>query len=283
MSQIIGNVVCQELVAGSREGNGARGAQATKRWLCDWADRFKLADALMGEGVGQTLAGMDLTAPVQHPHIVAPCLANQVWIGGVDSPRKGADGYLEWNYAIVEVDYAAPVFGTPAYPYPEFSPDPTQPILYAEINLDIESQELTLRDSVYWQEGIGLAGKTLSSTYHSVHIPIVHVGLTFHRTRFLPLAASVTAAKAPLNVNDPWWGLPRGHWLFKGVRTHTAVYSDGLAKDCTLALVGRPIASWNKATEDGRNWYLVGDKDGNDLMDYYDFNNLIFPTYRTGW
>lgn len=219
MAISIGGIVCEELREGFEEGVGDSGANATKKFLCNWADRYTVADAIMFRATGTGTGGpVTITSPMPYPE--SPnMLAREIAIEG---RGKYTQGPIQGQFAqaVVSVNYGVPTWG--AIPLPNMSFDPGMPFVYATQDIDFSREMVTIpKSSVKLANGHKL--KDLPYAF-----PLVHAIMTIqlHRVPFLPAAQILTSMQKPLN-NSTFLGVASGHLMFAGCHNHMEALSDG--------------------------------------------------------
>lgn len=219
MAITIGGVVCQEMREGFEEGIHEQGPHATKKFLCDWASRFTVANTFLGlvHGTGRGSA-VTLTTPMSYPES-ANLLAREITIEG---RGKYTDGPVQGQFvqAVITVNYGVPTWG--AIPLPNMSIDPGSPFTYATQDIDFSREMVTLpKSSVTLANGNKL--KDLPYAF-----PLVHAIMTIqlHRVPYLPAGQIIAAMQKPLN-DSTFLGVAPGHLMLAGCKNHMQAMSDG--------------------------------------------------------
>jgi hypothetical protein len=118
MAIVIGGVLCQELVVGNSENAGAQGLVADKRVICNYTDRYKVANALLviasANATGQPILFSNPAHYPESPNLIP----KNVHIEGVGSPSQGPLA-ITFPYAMISITYG--VFNWDAFP----TDDPT--------------------------------------------------------------------------------------------------------------------------------------------------------------
>lgn len=216
---IIGGVQCEELREGYDEEITDRGPGASKGFLCAWADRYAVANGLLGLSSGTGSGGpVNLTAPQQWPE------SRNMFVQNVSITGKGKaiQGPLQIEFAMAVVTAHYGVLQWGATPLPYMSIDPSTPFTYASQNISFSREMVTVpKSSVTLANGHKL--KDLPYAF-----PIVHAIMTIqlHRVPYLPAVQILNAMKKPLN-STTFLGVAPGHLLFAGCDNHMEAASDG--------------------------------------------------------
>lgn len=235
----IGGVDCEVISKGYEEHADQSGQGATRGYLCDWNDRFKVAHALLGlVRVSGTGAGTSID--FENPMGLAELplmVAMGVRIEGKGRPINNAVG-LGYERAIVWATYGILPYASGGGGQALISPQDsfiycTQELDASETYVDIPGQVLE-----YVSDG------SRSNINRAVQVTVVHMSLTFHKLPYIPMPALAHAGK----VNDALFlGIARGKVKFDGVkvsRDYSAADSEVLQK-ATFRFSYRPISDWN--------------------------------------
>ena len=243
MAQTIGGVVCQELVQGYTEGAGAQGLQSTKRYLCDWSNRYLVANSFLGltlasGGIGSFL---NITSPLPHPE--SPnIIAREVFLEGAGTPTQGTK-QLQFPYAIITVNYGVNTWNAfPSDdPYGNFSFDPQQPYIYASQELEWSAEFVNITNqNLQFSDSTPLPGK------YGTRIPNATLVLTLHRLPWLPMG-NVINYVGKLNVST-WLQCAAGTLRFDGAGTQRTAATDGSRlQEVTYKFTYRSAAPWDYA------------------------------------
>lgn len=275
MSATIGGIVCEEMVEGLKEGVDGSGPHATKKYLCDWADRFAVANGLIGIVTNPGGAGGTPTfaSPTRYPES-ANMFATQVAIEGRGKPTQGT-AQLQFPKAVVVA-----TFGVPPYNYlpsPNMSIDPATPFIYATQEIDIGLDSYTIPASAVKATGPDAPlAKDQTIPYAKAEI-----SLTLHRYPYNPaqLIFNLTG-----NLNSTvFLGCAIGKLRFNGGKTHNTASSDGTyTQDVNLSFSFRKIARWDYVFHPNgtSGWVALKDKSSNSLHSLSDFLDLIPSSYR---
>jgi hypothetical protein len=270
MSVTIGGIACDELFRDYEEGVNARGPYGSKAYLCDWANRYAVANAMLGLS-SYSGGAVSFTAPMPHPE-TPRMYVQDVALAGVGKPGAGT-GNIRYEKAVVVARFGVSEFGAiiPGDLPAQLNIDPATPFIYAE---------QTLEDSVEWKT---IPGKKVKVTgglplTQDLAFPIhdVVMNITLHRLPFMP----VNTARLKNRVNSgTFLGCPEGHVMFNGCRTQRAWFSDGSeSQDMHLGFTYRIDHEWNETPNPYANgWVLMQDDEGNDIFPYADLS-VIFPT-----
>src|ERR1700735_4500456 len=108
---VIGGCQVLELVAGFSERNAWQGGPtATKSYLANWADRYTVANALLGLATYTVSGGgvITLNSPGVYPESTN-IFAMDVTIQPVGTPGQGPK-QIAWTYAAISVNYGRNLF-----------------------------------------------------------------------------------------------------------------------------------------------------------------------------
>lgn len=242
MSVIIGGVTCQEIVDGFEEGVQGQGPIATKKYLCDWTDRYALVNGLLGlvSGSGGSNPSVTLTKPFSYPES-RNLWAREISIKGAGKPTQGIL-QIAFPKAIVTVNFGVPSFGY--LNYPDQSIDPGNPYVWATQEIDYGREMVSVPSSTVKFAG---GGNFNSNTPYAFPLPHMTMSITLHKVPYLPAAQIWTATKAPLN-NATYLGIPAGYLMFRGARTRLEASTDGTyAQEVTFNFAARPTLRWDEA------------------------------------
>jgi hypothetical protein len=272
MSITIGGALCEELVEGLQEGIDERGPFAAKKYLCNWGDRYAVANGLLGL-VTATGQAATFTVPMRYPESANMFANRVVSIEGKGKPTQGAR-QLQFPYAVVTAS-----FGIPAYqflPTPAMSIDPQTPFVYATQEIDIGLDSYTIPASAVQVSGGAPLAKDQTITYAKAEI-----SLTMHRFPYDP-SQDIFGMTGALNIVS-FLGCEAGKVRFNGGKTSDTASSDGtFTKDVSLSFSYRKIARWDyRFHPNGTSgWVALQDKSGNNIYTLADFNDLIPDFYR---
>lgn len=236
---IINGITVQEMREGFEEGVHDQGPTATKKYLCDWADRFRVANGLLGFSTGAGSGGsITMTSPMLYPES-ANLYAREITIEGKGKATQGPV-QIQFAQAVVTVNYGVSSWG-PA-PLPDMSIDPGMPFVYATQELDFAREMVTIPKSA-----VTLAnGNKLKDLPYA--FPIVQAIMTIglQRVPYLPAAQVVTAMQRPLN-STTFLGVAPGYLMFNGCKSHRENQSDGsYTQNLTLVFAYRPVLRWDE-------------------------------------
>ena len=279
MALTIGGVVCEELVAEQlEEFDILAGPTQMKGFLCPWANRFQVAQGLLGLSTTTHIGGLiTLNNPFQYPEM-ATSYASHVAIKGVGPPTQGPIQFA-FTKAKLVVTFSCHPWSFAGLSSNDFANqiDPTHPYIYAEQNLDFGSEWITVPGkSVYWKSsGLPLG----PDTPWGFRSPIVHMRISIKYIPYIPAAAILSASAAPIN-STPYLGCAAGFLLFGGAPTQQARMSDGsLTQSADYTFSYRPIAPWDY-TYNGAlpGWDQVVDSTGANIQKRSDISTVI-PAY----
>jgi hypothetical protein len=280
-SATINGVECLELVAEMEEGIDDRGPYATKRYLCEWAKRYALANGFLGyvTHTGGQSGSVQIAGPLAYPES-ANMLARAVRIQGVGKPTQGTR-QLQFTGSVVTVDFGVPTWQ--AIPYPDMSIDPTTPFVYATQDIRFTREMLAIPNSALYLKMTAspFTVSRMDDTPYATPIPNAVFNINIHRVPFLPAAAIFTAMKNPLN-NATFLGIPAGYLRFDGADNHGEASSDGtFTQSLAFQFTARSRLRWdetyNKTGEVCQ--ILLGGSAGPAVLGRSDFRALIPSNY----
>ena len=283
----IGGALCQELVDGYTEGAGAQqGLTSTKKLLCDWTNRYLVANTLLGfASAARPNSGLFFNAPMAHPE--SPnMVAREVQIRGAGTPFQGPK-QLAFPYAVVEVQYG--VFTWNALPnyFDPMNFDPGGPMTYAtqEIRksyefITIPGRKLVYHDptpgSLYVDNPLYDENGGFLSTNITLHV-------TLHRLTWNPWYYQIGPVITGGMLNQyPFLGAAPGRLRYDGADTRIVIQTDG-TRTCELthSFTYRSFAPWdygyNAKAPTFDKWWRVQNADGTALINRVDFSPL-FPS-----
>jgi hypothetical protein len=280
MSVLIGGIACEEIVADLEEGIDAnQGPTASKSYLCDWKDRYTVANTLLGVSSGSAGGTISFTLPFAYPES-QNMYAQNITLKGKGQPSQGKK-QLAFEKAIVAVHFNVLRY-SPIPPLSGVDPqsiDPTEPILYATQELDFTVETITLPGS-----GLQLADGSSVNEDFGLQVPIVQFNVTLHKVPFLPAAQVIAALKAPLN-SAPLWGCDIRTLRFNGAKTTRTTNADGTyTQDAHYSFsyfaIGntKNLATWSAKPnpKNAGQWLEVLTTSGDNILDTSDLR-LVFP------
>lgn len=240
MATTINGIVCQELREGFEEGVDSRGPHASKKFLCAWADRYAVANGLLGLSSGTGSGGpVTLSAPNQWPEALN-MFVQEVTIEGRGKATDGAV-QIEFTQAVVTANYGVPTWGYA--PLPFMSIDPGQPFVYATQSIDFGREMITVEGSSCTLAG---GGTFPASVPYAVPLPHAILTIQLQRVPYLPAQAILVAMGKPLN-NATFLGVQPGYLMFNGCKSHAEAISDGTyTQNLTLVFSVRPVLRWDE-------------------------------------
>lgn len=276
MSTVVNGITCEELVEDFEEGIDDRGPYAVKKWLCNWSDRYALANSFLGfvSHTGGQSGSIQIHSPLAYPESLN-MLARTVQIQGRGQATQGTQ-QIQWAKAVVTVNYGVPTWQ--AIPYPDMSIDPTQPFVYATQDIDFGREFLAIPGSA-----LQLAnGNTMDDTPYSLPIPYAVFTITLHQVPFLPAQAIFTSMKKPLNITT-FLGIPAGYLRFDGAKNHAEASSDGTyLQSLTLVFSARTLLRWDETYDkNGTGGPQQIRYNGTAVLQRSEFRALIPSNYGT--
>lgn len=268
---VIGGVTCQELRESYSERIDDRGPQGTKAYLCDWSDRYAVANTMLGlttitGGVGGVITHAQPMPFPESPNM----LCREIQIRGVGEHYQGPS-QIAFTKAIISTFYAVPQYN----PNGLNSFDPSSPLTYATQTLDWGASVIDLKSGT-----LTLAGGGRLNQNFGLFIPVVQMGLRLHRLPYLPPSADRVQVG---NVNsDAIWGCPPGTLRFDGMKSQIASNTDGsYLQEVDYAFAYRPVAPWDEILHpNGTTGWTQVRYNGVSILDYVDFYDLIPSAYR---
>lgn len=239
---VIGGITVEEMREGFDEGIHSQGPEATKKFLVPWANRYTVANALLGLSSGTGPGGsVNLTAPASYPE------SQNMFVReiGIEGKGKCTQGPLQLQFAqaILTVNYGVPQFGYIAQP--NQSIDPGSPYIYATQDIDFSRERVTLPKS-----SVTLAnGHKLKDLPYSFPIVQAVFSIQLHQVPYLPAAVVYTAMKNPIN-NATFLGIPAGYLIFNGGKNHQEAASDGTyTQAMSYVFTARTILRWDEVLD----------------------------------
>ena len=265
MSVIINGIACEELVAGYREAADRRGVTSTKGFLCDWADRFTVAQGLLGITSAAGIGGLiTWTIPAAHPQLYnCYCVGVEFEPAGI--PTQGA-AQITWTKCKVWAHY-----GTISYNWgPQMQIDPTTPFLWAEQEIDVGTEVVTVSG-----QKLKFAGGNPLDHDWGIRIAIVDFKITLFQVPYLPGGTILSKAGA---INDSTYlGVAAGQLLFNGAQNRGQLMNNGIyVQNITYSFTARQYP-WDYAYNGATNaWAKVVTSGGSDIITRQSFVG-IFP------
>ncbi len=221
MATYIGGILCEEIVAGFEEHfHLIDGPSAKKGFLCPWADRFAVANGVLGLNTAVTVGSfITVQVPLRYPQIQY-VYAYQISIQPVGAPSQGTY-QIQWPYAIVWVDYKATPWSFSGIDDQNNQIDPTKPYIYATQKLNSSSEWITVpgRFAEFKTSGVS------TGVDYGFRIANVDMEITLHRLPYLPTSQALNYAGM---INDSvFLGVNVGKLLFNGMETTRTKNTDG--------------------------------------------------------
>lgn len=273
MSTIINGISCEELREGFEEGIRAQGPHATKRFLCNWADRYAVANGLIGFSTGSGPGGPIVQTPAMRYPESTNMFAQEVTIEGKGKATQGTL-QIQFTQAVVTANYGVPQFGYTGQPYQSI--DPSAPYVYATQEVDFGREMVTLEKS-----SVTLAnGHKLKDLPYAVPLPHAVLTIQLQRVPYLPAQAILVAMGKPLN-SVRFLGVDPGYLLFEGCKSHMEAMSDGsYSQNLTLVFKVRPVLRWDETWDpDGTSGPQQVRYNGLPILQRTDLSTLIPSAY----
>jgi hypothetical protein len=277
MALTINGILCQEIVGQFTEGFSLQGGPvAHKGFLCNWNDRYTVAQGLLGLSSTTHVGGsFTLQTPAKYPEIQT-IYAHEIQIQPVGRPFQGQN-QLAYPQVIVWAGYQALPWSFEGldYGFLENQIDPATPMIYCKQNLDISTELMTI-------PGIALKFSNGNKVNRDYRLPIVNIDLqiTFIRVPYLPAQALLAASLKPLN-STTFLGQAAGFVLFNGAHNEQTRATDGtMTQDLTLSFSWRSIR-WDFDFNPKTGTFLqVQDVvNSNPVVQSSDLNQLLIPGY----
>lgn len=271
----INGIQCFELVAQYREGfELGQGQSGNKAYLCNWSDRFTVAQGLLGLSSTVSVGGViTLNTPLAHPQM-ANCYAHSIDITGMGPPIQGS-GNIAFATAVVAVNYTNLPWTFSGFDYMQLNP--ATPYVYAKQNMDMSIQYVSVPGRMLKFSG---SGKPIGQAF-AFPVPIIQMSITLIRVPYLPSQQALLAAtNGPLN-SASFLGCAARFVMFNGMRNEQTRATDGtFTQDITYSFSYRPVAQWDRAYDASvPGWAQVVDTSGNPMMGATDLNGLIPSIY----
>lgn len=276
---VISGVTCLELRESFTEGIAEGGPHASKAYLCNWVDRYTVANGLLG--LSTLSGGVNGTITFTHPYPYPESYnmwAREVSIRGVGKCTQGPR-QIAWDKAAILVNYAVPQYSLDQISDPGGlnSFDPSAPLIYASQRLsrgcqvlDLKPGTLTLQDGLTnpkWQQGYGM------------FIGVNTMHLTLHSLPYLP-SATLRAEVGSVN-SVAIWGCAIGTLRWDGPDTNRTFNNDGtFTQEVSHAFAHRPIAPWDQVLHpNGTSGWKPLKYNGASILPSFDFHTLIPTAY----
>lgn len=270
MAITINGITCEEIVAGfSEQVDITQGPSARKGFLCDWADRYAVAQGLLGLASATSIGGsITLLAPAQYPEIPTT-FCRTVEIQPVGSPTQGPI-QLQYPKCIVWANYT-----TMPWTFQAFTQlNAANPFTFAEQSISSSVEWITIPGiATRW------AGTTRSTGQdYGIRVALVDLQITIHFMPYLPTAQAYLYTG--LINNAVYLGAATGQLLYNGCQSRQGAVSDGtFTQDVTYSFTWRSVR-WDYAYDAVTGtWKQVTGTDGSTpFISSVDFSQII-PTY----
>lgn len=277
MAITINGVITQELVASHGEAfDFSSGPSMRKGFLCEWADRFKVAQGLLGLSNTTSIGGaITLNTPAQYPEFNT-AYAQSIEIVPKGAPTQGTK-QIQYPYCAVWASYQSVPWSFSGTDFNQI--DPAHPYIYAEQNIRFSTEWITIPGSqVFYGGGLG---KALAQDF-AFASPRADLSIKIHRIPYLPAQQILNALQAPLN-STTYLGCAPGFLLFNGADNHQTRMSDGtFTQDVSYSFSFRPLAPWDYVFHGpSGTWKQVVNSSGGSIIPRSDLSGII-PTYYVG-
>lgn len=275
MAIIINGVTCLSVSRDYKEGIDGRGPSASKGYLCNWNDRYTVANGLMGV---VSFTGTGHTGTIKLPTIGNLPESPNAWalsiaIEGKGQPVQNAFD-LGYQQAIVWVTYGVPEYG----PGPEAQIDPATSFIFATQEVDQGVEYVTIPG-----QALAYADGTPSNIDRVMPVHHAELTITLHRMPYMPINTVYQVD----NVNDSTFlGAAMGLVKYNGVKISRDYDTAGnVVQKSAFSFSLRPIADWNFVPDPKGTgtWVLLQYKAGGSAYQF-PYSNLmsVFPTAYVG-
>jgi hypothetical protein len=277
MSITIGGVPVEEMRDGFEEGVDGRGPHGTKKYLCGWAGRYAVANALLGYTTGAGSGGPIVTVPPMSWPESPNMFVSSITIAGAGKSTQGPV-QIQFEKAIVTANYGSSSGWSPL-PLPNMSIDPGSPFTYATQELDFGRESITIEKSAVFLAN----GNRLKNQNYAVPLPHAILTIQLQRVPYLPAQAILVAMGKPLN-SVKFLGVDPGYLMFDGAKSHMEVMTDGsYSQNLGLVFRVRPVLRWDEvygpAPGDGPQQVRYGSAAGPAILLRTDLSTLIPSAY----
>lgn len=270
---VINGIECQEIVRDLEERYDLlRGPSMKKGFLCNWADRFKVAQGLLGLSTTVKIGGfITFETPLTYPEL-GTAFVHAIDVEPVGPPIQGA-AQIAYSNAIVWARYHSMPWTWSGTDFMQINP--ATPFVYAKQNIKFSTETVTVPGKNAW---LKTTGKVLGIDY-GIPIAVAELEITLIRVPYLPSQAILQALQNPLNQST-FLGCNPGTIFFRGgsnEQTHDT--AGNFTQDLRLVFAYRPIAAWDQAW-DGSQWAQVVTASGGStpFIGRSDLSTLI-PSY----
>ncbi len=275
MAITIAGILCEEVVADFSEGYDLiDGPTANKSLICNWADRFTVAQGILGLNTTVTIGGfITIHVPMRYPEI--PYMyAYQIAIRGIGPPYQGAT-QMAFPYAMIMVNYKCTPWSFSGIDDQFNQIDPTQTMIYAEQNIRSSSEYLEIPNRATKFEATG----NLNPNSLLYKIALVDFVITFHQQPYL-LTSQILNLSGSIN-DQQFLGVTKGSLRFDGVDTHRTHSTTGQSTtDITLMFQARSIRwdyGWNSKSQ---SFERLVKPDGSALIPITDLSVVLPGAFR---
>ena len=253
MAIVVNGITCQEIVRNYEESaDWDRGPAAVKGFLCPWANRFQVANGLLGLATAASIGGgITLNLPAQHPEIPT-IFVRQIAFEPKGPPTQGPR-QLQFTNCIVWATYGCIPWSFSGINYGNI--DPATPLIYAKQNLNIATETKT----VPGQRAFFKTADKATGVDYAFPVTIVEMEVTLMHLPYLPAQQIITISQNPLN-SMPFLGCAEGTVYFVGAGSEQSFDTAGTAdQNFRMVFKYRPIAPWDQDWS-GATWDTVLNK-----------------------
>ncbi len=283
MAVTINGVFCNEEVNDNNENfDILSGPQATKVYLCDWNQRWRVVVGLLGFNSSVSIGGaITLNLPMRYPDFQQTAVslyAANVAVQGFGSPYQNTFS-VGYTAARLTVNFRSFPWSFQGINQNDFNNqiDPAHPYIYAEQSMSFTNEFITVPGtSVFWLS----SGKKLGNRNWGYRSPITNFNISLKYVPYIPAAAIIAAETAgPIN-SATYLGVGPGQLLFNGAETHSTRMSDGSqTQSVDYSFSVRHIAPWDyDFNGDLPGWDKVVDSAGSPILKRSDISGVI-PSY----
>lgn len=269
----INGVLCEELVRDLSESYDLqRGPSMKKGFLCPWADRFLVAQGLLGLSTTVSVGGViTFQTPTTYPEL-GTAFVHAIDVEPAGAPVQGSP-QIAFSHAIVWAQYHSMQWSWSGLDYMQI--DPATPFVYAKQNIKFSTETITVPGKNAWLKS---TGKVLGLDY-GFPVAVAELEITLIRVPYLPSQQILASLQNPLN-QYAFLGCDPGTVFFRGgSNEQTRDTAGNFTQDLRLVFAYRPIAAWDQAW-DGTQWTQVVTSSGGStaFLGRSDLSQLI-PSY----
>lgn len=242
MSVILGGVSCEELVDNYNEfADIGQGTGSRKGYLCDWDQRYAVAQGLLGYTRTSTAGGaISLYLPHKHPQLYN-CYCSRVEFEPVGEPSRGP-WQVAWTKCKVWASFESARFNLST-----LTGFGDKGFVYAEQRMSASCEYVTIPRAF-------TRFKTTNKPTKfdlGIRLALVDIEITLHQMPYMPSTAVFSSAGFINNAS--YLGVSTGKLLFNGVSTEeVANTAGGYSLDATYSFTAR-----------SQRWDYVFDGDNN--------------------